>query len=342
MHEISPLAEHPKPALEAKPSLRIGILALPDFTLLSLSCFIDFLRLSADERDYGRQIYCTWDMLSHNAEPITSSCGIPLIPGRLLGNPCDYDFIVVHGGILHGNTSTPEPYRHFIQQAMALGVRIVGLCTGQFLLAEMGLLDGLHCAVHFSLTEQLQEGYPHIIPVSDKAVVQDGSFITCPGGLAAINLAAFLVTEKCGRIRADKTLHYLMAGQDFDALKVEPQYAELGLKCPDQRVVNAVGLMLQRIQESGTIASIARSIGVTERELSRLFNQHLKTSPAMYWRLIRLKAAHWQVLNSTRSVTQIAYECGFTDSSHLIYWFKRRWKITPAQLRKIRKKAGVH
>lgn len=342
MQEKMPLAEDFKPALEQASSLRIGLLALPDFTLLSLSCFIDFLRLSADERDYSRQIYCSWDVLSHNLEPITSSCGIPLVPGRVFDDPKEYDFIVIHGGVLHGHTPVPEEYRQFIRHAIEAGVRLIGLCTGQFLLAEMGLLDGRRCTVHFSLAEQLQERHPEVIAVSDQAVVQDGSFITCPGGLAAINLAAFLVTEKCGRIRADKTLHYLMAGRNFDALKIEPPHGDLGLKCPDQRVVNAVGIMLQRIQESGTVATIAHSVGVTERELSRLFRQHLRTSPALYWRQLRLKAAHWQVLNSTRSVTQIAYECGFTDSSHLIYWFKRTWKVTPARLRAVRKQAGVH
>ena len=125
-------------------------------------------------------------------------------------------------------------------------------------------------------------------------------------------------------------------------MQVMQQQGDMGLKCPDQRVANAVGLMLQRIHESGTIASVARAVGVTERELTRLFDQHLRTSPALYWRNIRLKAAHWQVINSTRSVTQIAYECGFTDSSHLIYWFRRTYQVTPARLRRIRKQVGIH
>ena len=57
--------------------------------------------------------------------------------------------------------------------------------------------------------------------------------------------------------------------------------------------------------------------------LTRLFKKHLRATPASYWRRMRLKAAHWMVQNSSRSLTQIAYECGFTDSSHMIHWFKR-------------------
>jgi len=164
----------------------------------------------------------------------------------------------------------------------------------------------------------------------------------CPGGLASINLAMQLVTEHCGSVRSDKTLHYLMADRGFDEMQALKQGGEIGLRCPDQRVVNAVGLMRQRLYETGTVADIARAVGVTERELTRLFNQHLRTPPALYWRRIRLKAAHWLVLNSNRSITRIAGECGFTDSSHLIRWFKRTYQVTPSRLRSVQKQLGVH
>lgn len=85
-----------------------------------------------------------------------------------------------------------------------------------------------------------------------------------------------------------------------------------------------------------------RAVGVTERELTRLFNQHLRTPPAQYWRQIRLKAAHWMVLNGNRSITRIAHECGFTDSSYLIHWFRRAYHSTPTRLRSVHRQLGVH
>jgi len=322
--------------------LRVGIAPTPDFTLMSLSCFVEFLRLSADERDYSRQVYCAWDLLSHDDRPIVSSCGFPMVPTGRFGDPREYDYVVVHGGILHGTTPVPEALLAFVDTAVAAGVPVVGLCTGQFVLARLGLLDGLRCAVHFSMAAALHQMHPRVIPVTDQPVVRDGGFITCPGGLASINLAMQLVTEHCGSVRSDKTLHYLMADRGFDEMQALKQGGEIGLRCPDQRVVNAVGLMRQRLYETGTVADIARAVGVTERELTRLFNQHLRTPPALYWRRIRLKAAHWLVLNSNRSITRIAGECGFTDSSHLIRWFKRTYQVTPSRLRSVQKQLGVH
>ncbi|MFJ4068622.1 GlxA family transcriptional regulator [Pseudomonas sp. NPDC089996] len=331
-----------RPAPDAKPPLRVGIVPLPDFTLMSLSCFVEFLRLSADERDYSRQIYCAWDLLAEDEQPISASCGFPMLPTKRFGNPADYDYVVVHGGILHTSKPVPQATIDYIRQAIDAGVPLIGLCTGQFLLARMGLLEGRRCAVHFSMADALRHLHPGAIPVTDEPVVRD-EIITCPGGLAAINLAMHLVTEHCGKVRADKTLHFLMADRGYDQMQVASATDdEIGLNCSDQRVVNAVGLMRQRMHETGSVSSIASAVGVSERELSRLFDLHVHVPPAAYWRQIRLKAAHWMVLNSTRSLTQIAHECGFTDSAHLILWFKRTYQTTPSRLRTIRKQVGGH
>lgn len=309
---------------------------------MSLSCFVEYLRLSADERDYSRQIYCAWDLLSHDEQPIPASCGFEMLPTRRFGDPRDYDYIVVHGGILHGTTPVPQALRDYVVAAVGAGVPVVGLCTGQFVLAGLGLLDERRCAVHFSMVEALRQLHPRVIPVSDQPVVRDGGIITCPGGLASINLAMQLVTEHCGRVRSDKTLHYLMADRGFAEMQALSDHAEVGLDCADRRVVNAVGLMRQRLYETASVGDIAQAVGVSERELSRLFKEYLRLPPAEYWRQIRLKSAHWMVINSNRSLTQIAYECGFTDSSHLIHWFKRAYYNTPSRLRKLRKEMGAH
>lgn len=322
--------------------LRVGIAPTPDFTLLSLACFVEFLRLSADESDFSRKVYCAWELLSYDDNLIYSSCGFGLAPTKLFGDPTDYDFIVVHGGLLHSGKVVDERLYQFVQRAVDAGVPIVGLCTGQFVLAELGLLNGLRCAVHFSLAAAMRRLFPEVIGVTDAPVVVDGQFITCPGGLASINLAMHLVTERCGKTRVNKSLYYLMADRGFEDIHANKEEVEIGLKCSDPRVANAVGLMQQRMYEICTIAEIASGAGTTERDLNRLFRKHLRQSPAEYWRGMRLRAARWMVTNSDRSITQIAYECGFTDSSHLIHWFKRMFGVTPSKLRKVRVTMGMH
>lgn len=323
--------------------LKVAIIPTPDFTLMSLSCLVEFLRLAADESDFSRPIYCSWSILSEDRQPIVSSSGLSLAATGHIAEATDHDVVVFHGGLLHSPRPMPDYIYRCIDQAMHSDVQIVGLCTGQFLLAEMGLMDQRRCAVHFSLESTLRKHFPQVIPITDEQVVEDGRFITCPGGLAAIGLGMRLVERYCGASRAAKVLHYLLA--DRTALLGGTSRADssfIGEHCQDRRVVNAIGIMRQRMYDRCDIAEIANQVGISKRELARLFDRHLRVSPAEYWRGIRLSSARWMMLNTDRSVTQIAYECGFSDSSHLIRWFQKRFGRSPTEFRKTAVAAGTH
>lgn len=328
----------PPPLVEMP--LRVGIVTTPGFTLMPLACFVDFLRLAGDESDFSRKIYCTWDFLSHDDAPIVASCGMAMQPDKVFGDPADYDYIVVHGGILHSVEKPSAALYDYLIEAARKGVPLVGNCTGSFVLAEAGLLAGKRCAVHFSLAGTLRQCFPDIIPITDTPVVSDGNVITSPGGLAAVNLAMFLVAQACGESRVHKAFHYFLGDHGFDKAKATEEL-DLGLKCDDRRVANAIGLMRQKMYELCPISDIAASVGTSERELCRLFQKHLQVSPVRYWRQMRLKAAKWLLLNSDRSIAQIAYECGFTDCAHFIHWFKRTYHVTPAKLRRSHRIFGV-
>ncbi|MCU9850350.1 helix-turn-helix domain-containing protein [Defluviimonas sp. WL0024] len=330
-------------APELKTPLKVGIVPTPDFTLLSLSCLVDYLRLAADESDFSRQIYCSWSVLSDDERPLVSSSGLSLQPTADMSNLDQYDCLVFHGGIMHSHRAIPQYIYDAIQHALDWNIPVAGLCTGQFLFAEMGLLDDRRCAVHFSLEPLLRRHFPRVTPISDQPVVEDGPFLTCPGGLAALNLGTTLVSRKCGAVRAEKVLHYLMADKKtiFDSTPGERQ-DYLGEHCPDRRVANAVGIMRQSLYERSSVSDIARQVGTSRRELTRLFNRYLRVSPAEYWRDIRLSAAHWMVVNTDRSIAQIAYESGFADSSHLIRWFQKRYELSPTALRRRATSTGGH
>ncbi len=324
-------------------ALKVGIVLPPNFTLMSLSCFVEFLRLASDEQDFSRQIYCSWSLLSHDYQAISASCGFSVEPTALFDDKdAEYDYIIVHGGTLHSNRDIPLALYQFIDRQYQKGIPIAGLCTGPFILAEMGLMDHRQCAVHFSLEQVMREQFPNVIPVTDEPIVQDGPFITCPGGLSSLNLAARLVSDYCGQIRANKSLHYFMADPSvIEHKKNIHNINDTSLDCIDRRVKKAASLMHQQLAGDDNLLTIANAVGVSERELGRLFKQYLQKTPSQYWREIRLQSAHWLVINSDRSIAQIAYEFGFTDSSHLILWFKRRFGETPSRLRKQRNQMGM-
>jgi transcriptional regulator GlxA family with amidase domain len=198
------------------------------------------------------------------------------------------------------------------------------------------------CAVHFSLAQAMERNFPDVTTITDAAVVVDGNFITCPGGLAAINLAMHLVAERCGKTRSHKALHYVLADHGFDEIQVFRHGSALGIQCADRRVSDAIEYMQQAMAGAARLADVANAVGITERELTSLFRQHLHASPSEHWRTMRLQTARWMILNSDTSISQIACECGFTDSSHLIQWFRRTYGVTPLTLRKTHAAFGVH
>ncbi len=328
---------------QAKPLLRIGIVATPDFNLGALSDLVEFLRYAADEKDFSRQIYCKWDLLSHNTDKIRSSCGLEVAPTQLFYDPTKFDYIVIIAGLLHSSTKTPNETYDYIMQADRANTPLIGLSTGQFLLAELGLLNGRNCAVHFTHEMTLRKLFPDVIPITTEAYIRDGQYITCSGGFSTLSLAMALVSEHCGNSRSNKAIHYLMAGGGINEIHGSlSEKNKLELNCKDNRVIEAIDIMQRKSSGFSTIDEIAQAVGTNKRQLSRLFNKHFKIPPKEYWRVLRLKTARRAVLNTNNSIAQIAYECGFSDSSHLVRWFKKYFGKTPTQMRRIHANSGIH
>ena len=321
---------------EVEPDISVAFLLSPDFTLLPLAGFIDAMRHAADEADRSRQIYCRWTCLSASEDPIRSSCGLEVVPWGPLKNPEAYDYIIVVGGLLTSmDQHFPETFQ-FIREAAAAGRSVIGLCTGSFVLAEAGLMEGRRCAVHAHHRKDFIERHPDAIPVINEIYVFDGPVITCPGGTAAIDLAVDVLSEHCGKSRGMKGLTALVVDEHRGAHQIGRMPFQDLEDCGDWRVERAVRFMRQNLGTSMRIEDLAESIGSTVQQLERSFRRHAKKLPLALWRDMRLQHSRWRLLNTTRSVTEIAFECGFSDSSHFSRWFKKEFGEPPQRYRRSR------
>ena len=125
-----------------EPEMTVAFVLAPNFTLLPLAGFIETVRHAADVADFSRQIYCRWALLGPSLDPVRASCGLEVRPWQAFGDPAAYDYVVVTGGLLPSCLeAAPETYA-FIRRAAERGVQLIGLCTGGFLLAKAGLMDG--------------------------------------------------------------------------------------------------------------------------------------------------------------------------------------------------------
>jgi len=128
--------------------LRVGIVLWPGFPLLSLAGLCDGLRHAADLGDQSRQMRCTWDVVGHTGEAVKASCGIRVPVDRSLSQPGAYDYVAVIGGLLPQIADAPPHYAPFLAATAASGVPLIGICTGSFVLARLGLLNGHVPCIH--------------------------------------------------------------------------------------------------------------------------------------------------------------------------------------------------
>ena len=261
--------------------LRLGFVLLPDFTLLALTGFIEALRIAGDEFDLSRNLFCRWEIMAPDSRQIRSSCGLNVLPTGRLQSPENFDYIVVVGGKLQSHEQTDPAIEQYIRDAAAGPVPIIGACTGSFMLARVGALDGRRACVHQFHVEEFQAEFPDIEVESDRLFTIDGSRLTCPGGASAFDLAIHLIQRHCGRERALKTVSLLL----FDEARASnhPQSrTALDLSAPvrDPLVRRALLLMQQNLGSPVTIQSIAATLGTNRRRLTRAFNNQLEMSPA--------------------------------------------------------------
>ncbi len=175
-------------------------------------------------------------------------------------------------------------------------------------------------------------------PDTDRIFVIDRQRITCPGGMSATDLALFLVEKHLGRERTLKCQRHLL--MDWGRPSNHPQLplASDFASIANPQVRKAVYLMEQGIAERLSVADLAAQTRISPRQLERLFRAHTGQGPGEYFRGLRLKYGRWQLGNTQKSVTEIAYDCGVSDAAHFCRWFKKAWSISPAAFRK----AGLH
>lgn len=309
----------------------------PQFTLLAFASFVDCLRLAADESDYSRQIYCQWKIIAPTLDPVFASCGVDIRPQTTLIDPENFDYIVVVGGLVPACLDLPAEVFEYLRRVHDSRVAIIGLCTGSFILGKAGLLDNRRCAVHAEHGDQLKYLFPNSRPETDEMFIEDDGVITCVGGTSSIDFVFSLIEAHCGKARMVKGLTWLLVDKHRPAGHMPKRYHARLSACGNKKVEEAVQLMEQKISNPCSITSLATELNISKREFNRVFTQHAHESPGTFWRKMRLDHGHWLLLNTPKTVTEIALECGFSDGAHFSRWFRKDYDESPLEFRSRRR-----
>lgn len=319
------------------PRLRVGFILAPRFTLCAFANFVDVLRLAADEGDRSRPILCRWRILSPTADAIESSCGVRIEPEDRLGNPQQFDYIVVVGGLIGEIERLHAAQIAFLRQAAQAGVPLVGVCTGAFILHRAGLMDGYKCCVSWFHHQDFLDQFDGLEPVSDRIFVADRDRFSCSGGASSAQLAAYLVKRHIGQAAARKSLSIMIIDEAMEGERPQPGLP-MELHTQDLLVRRALLAMQQHMDSPLSISRIADSLGVSRRQLERHFSEQLGITPGEADKQIRISHARHLLASTDRSISEVAAETGFCDASHFIRVFKASENAAPAAWRMLQQK----
>ncbi len=313
------------------------MLAYPEGQILDITGPLQIF--AAANRVLGHEAYSA-AIAAQTAGPLHTSCGVGIIAdtdfaeltSRRLSS---IDTLMVAGGSPGLKAALAEgSIAAILRRAFGRVRRIASVCTGAFLLAEAGLLDGRRAATHWNSVETLRHLYPQVEVDGDAIHIRDGDIWTSAGVTAGIDLALAMVEADHGRQTA------LALARDHVVYRIRPggqsQFsAELATQSADsERLAHVVEAIRAAPDRNWHIDAIAEEARLSLRSLSRLFRRELNMSPAAFVERVRIDKARQALLDTAAPVERIAGQCGFASLRRMDRAFARRLTMSPSEFRR--------
>ena len=271
-------------------------------------------------------------VVSAGAPVVTASAGLGLMAAPLPRARAALDTLLVAGGPGVHMAAADVAVLHWVRARAKRARRIASVCTGAFLLAAAGLLNGRRAATHWMHCAELARRYPAIRVEPDPIFVRDGAIWTSAGVTAAIDLALALVEEDVGRSLALAVARHLV--MFLKRPGGQTQFSTvLSLQGAEDRFGALHSWMVERLADDLSVPSLARKVGMSERSFSRRYVEATGITPARAVERLRLEAARHLLSDTRLPVKRIAARCGFGSEETLRRSFVRLLAATPQDYR---------
>ncbi len=299
-------------------------LLLKNFSMASFTAAIEPLRIA--NRMGGGPLY-SWSLASEGGETAESSCKITMLVNGGLDAINRDDTVMVCGGV-RIKEATTKPVLNWLRREARKGVRIGGLCTASYTVAKAGLLDGKKCTIHWENHDAFEEEFLEV-ELTKSIFVVDGNRYSSAGGMSSLDLMLNIIASDQGQELANTVADQLIyssirTDRDEQRLSIPTR---IGVRHP--KLSTVIQMMEANIEEPVSPSILARDVGMSTRQLERLFRRYLNRSPKRYYMELRLQKARNLLMQTDMSVINVALACGFASPSHFSKCYRSHYDTTP-------------
>jgi transcriptional regulator GlxA family with amidase domain len=306
----------------------IGVIIFPDFQLLDvagpISVFEIANRYARDETPIR--------VMAARPGPVRSTSGAEMLAGKF-GSPGAITTLIISGGDGVEAAARNTCVSNFVKAVASRGTRIASVCSGTFVLAEAGILDGKRATTHWQRTRQFLATYPKVKLEPDQIFVRDGQVWSSAGITAGIDLALAMVAEDHGETVVEQTARQLVlyhrrsGGQSqFSSL--------LELKAPTGRFGPILTWARENLVAKLTVEHLAERAGMSSRHFTRAFIAETGSTPSKAIERLRIEVARTRVQSSSETIERVAEVTGFRDPERMRRAFIRAFGQPPQSMRR--------
>jgi transcriptional regulator GlxA family with amidase domain len=306
----------------------IGVLIFPDFQLLDAAGPISVFDIAARYARTSQPI----KVMAATSGLVRSSSGVEML-ARKFGPAQALSTLIIAGGEGVEAAARNACTLNFVRRVAQRGTRVASVCSGAFVLAEAGLLDGRRATTHWHRTRQFLNHYPNVKLEPDSIYVRDGNIWSSAGITAGIDLALAMVADDHGEEVAQDTARQLVlyhrrsGGQSqFSSL--------LELKAPSGRFGALLTWAREHLDAPLTVDDLAERAGMSVRHFSRAFIAETGSTPSKAVERLRIEVARQRVQASSEPIERVAEATGFRDPERMRRAFIRAFGQPPQALRR--------
>ena len=310
--------------IEVKSPKRFVFVLMEHFTLLSFSSALDALRIA--NRMSGKKLY-DWTFIGESEEFVSCSAGTQFKLDNPLIELHRDDTILLCGGTAI-QASTTKKLIGWLRREARRGLVIGGLCTAAYPMAKAGLLDEKKATIHWENQDSFAEEFLEV-ELTKTVFVCDSNRYTTAGGTSSIDLLLKIIADDHGEELANAVADQMIyssirTDQDTQRLSVPTR---IGVRHP--KLSKVIQMMEINIEEPISPSVLAKDVGMSTRQLERLFRRYLDRSPKRYYMELRLQKARNLLMQTDMSVINVALACGFASPSHFSKCYRAHYDTTP-------------